>query len=69
MQNKGKVCLNKKVKCEYCDREFNRTYISKHMKKYQNIIIEPCKLNNEIVNNDKNLNRTLIVGPSFCGKS
>ena len=27
-----KHCLNKKLKCGYCDREFNSTNLSKHMK-------------------------------------
>ena len=27
-----KHCLNKKVKCGYCDREFNSTNLSKHIK-------------------------------------
>ena len=27
-----KECVNKKVKCDYCDREFNSTNLSKHIK-------------------------------------
>ena len=27
-----KQCLNKKVKCEYCNKEFNSTNLSKHKK-------------------------------------
>ena len=27
-----KECVNKKVKCGYCDREFNSTNLSKHIK-------------------------------------
>ena len=27
-----KDCINKKVKCEYCHKEFNSTNLSKHMK-------------------------------------
>ena len=27
-----KQCVNKKVKCEYCDKEFNSTNLSKHIK-------------------------------------
>ena len=27
-----KECVNKKVKCEYCDKEFNSTNLSKHIK-------------------------------------
>ena len=89
-------CFNKKVKCDICNKEFNRTYLSKHLKRciinhdnnnytnnaegasrnenHDNNIIT----NNEIINhnddNDDNndnimFNRTLIVGPSFCGKT
>ena len=110
-------CFNKKVKCEFCNKEFNRTYLSKHLKRCiinhdnkiinnidavinhnddnniiinhnddNNIIINPNDDNNIIINhNDDNnnnnndnivftgdqqsCNRTLIVGPSFCGKT
>ena len=101
-------CFNKKLMCEFCNKEFNRTYLSKHLKrciinhdnnnytnneiinhnenhdnnKYTNNIIT----NNEIINHNENhdnnvitnddndnndimFNRTLIVGPSFCGKT
>ena len=27
-----KECVNKKVKCDYCDKEFNSTNLSKHIK-------------------------------------
>ena len=26
-------CFNKKVKCEFCNKEFNKTYLSKHLKR------------------------------------
>ena len=92
-------CFNKKVKCEFCIKEFNKIYISKHLKRciinhdnnnytnntegvsriinhndqnHENNIIN----NNDENNNDENItggqqscNRTLIVGPSFCGKT
>ena len=82
-------CFNKKVKCEFCNKEFNKIYLSKHLKRciinhdnnnytnneiinhnenhdnnnYTNNIIT----NDNIDNIDINCNRTLIVGPSFCG--
>ena len=89
-------CFNKKVKCEFCNKEFNKTYLSKHLKRC-NIIHD--NTNNEIINHNENhdnnnftnniitnddtdnndnimftggqqsCNRTLIVGPSFCGKT
>ena len=99
-------CFNKKVKCEFCNKEFNKTYLSKHLKrcninhdntnteiinhnenhdnnKYTNNIITNNEIinhkenhDNNIITNDDNdnndnimFNRTLIVGPSFCGKT
>ena len=86
-------CFNKKVKCEFCNKDFNKTYLSKHLK------INHDNTNNEIINHNENhdnnnytnniitnddtdnndnimftggqqsCNRTLIVGPSFCGKT
>ena len=92
-------CFNKKVKCEFCNKEFNKTYLSKNLKRciinhdnnnytnntegvsriinhndenHENNIIN----NNDENNNDENItggqqscNRTLLVGPSFCGKT
>ena len=101
-------CFNKKVKCEFCNKEFNKTYLSKHSKRCiinhdnnnytNNEIINHNEnhdnnnyTNNEIINHnenydnnnytnnnitkdnndniDNNCNRTLIVVPSFCGKT
>ena len=101
-------CFNEKVKCEFCNKELNKTYLSKHLKrciinhdnnKYTNNEIinhnenhdNNIYTNNEIINHnenydnnnytnniftndnndniDNNCNRTLIVGPSFCGKT
>ena len=85
-------CFNKKVKCEFCNKELNKTYLSKHLKRCN---INHDNTNNEIINHDNNnytnniitnddtdnndnimftggqqsCNRTLIVGPSFCGKT
>ena len=88
-----KECFNKKVKCEFCNKEFNKTYLSKHLKRciiinynenhnddnhkiilnnenHNDIILNNENHNNEINHNDNNMcNRTLIVGPSFCGKT
>ena len=92
-------CFNKKVKCEFCNKEFNKTYLSKHIERclIERCLVEKLHLNNNkiINNNDENIinnyngntnnndenhksmftggqqscNRTLIVGPSFCGKT
>ena len=94
-------CFNGKVKCEFCNNEFIRTYLSKHIGRCH---IKTNHLNNEdensIINNsseidtestggvlrasrvinnndqnhnhennDENIYKTLIVGPSFCGKT
>ena len=97
--------FNKKVKCEFCNKEFNKTYLSKHLKRCIKLLEDVYFLNNiqiddgneyqidddnnQIDNNqiddnnenhnnqiddnnnqiDNNCNRTLIVGPSFCGKT
>ena len=105
------ACFNKKLMCEFCNNEFNKTYLSKHLKrctqsafgninhdnntytnneiinhdnnKYTNNFITNNEIinhnenhNNNIITNDDNdnndnsmFNRTLIVGPSFCGKT
>ena len=89
-------CFNKRVKCEFCNKELNKTYLSKHLKRCN---INHDNTNNEIINHNENhdnnnytnniitnddtdnndnimftggqqsCNRTLIVGPSFCGKT
>ena len=95
-------CFNKKVKCEFCNKELNKTYLSKHLKRcninHDNTNTEGA-LRNEIMNHNENhdnnnytnnnitndntdnndnimfnggqqsCNRTLIVGPSFCGET
>ena len=81
-------CFNKKIKCEFCNKEFKKTYLSKHLKRCIINHDNNNYTNNEIINhnenydnnnytnniitndnNDNNCNRTLIVGPSFCGKT
>ena len=97
-------CFNKEVKCEFCNKVLNKTYLSKHLKRciklldvyfLNNIQIDDGNENqidddnNQIDNNqiddnnenhnnqiddknnqiENNCNRTLIVGPSFCGKT
>ena len=98
-------CFNKKVKCKFCNKELNKTYLSKHLKRCIKLLEDVYFLNNiqiddgnenqidddnnQIDNNqiddnnenhnnqiddnnnqiENNCNRTLIVGPSFCGKT
>ena len=98
-------CFNKKVKCEICNKELNKTYLSKHLKRCNKLLEVVYYLNNNQIDDDNenqidddnnqidnnqindnnenhnnqiddnnnqienNCNRTLIVGPSFCGKT
>ena len=89
-------CFNKKVKCEFCNKELNKTCLSKHLKRCNinhdntnnevinhNEIHDNNNYTNNIITNDdtdnnhnimftggqQSCNRTLIVGPSFCGKT
>ena len=91
-------CFNKKVKCEFCNKDFNKTHSSKHLKRCiiylnnnqiddNNHIDDNDQIdddnenhNNQIDDNNNqidtatlalhnNCSRTLIVGPSFCGKT
>ena len=50
-----KECFNKKVKCEFCNKEFNKTYLSKHIERclIKRCLVEKLHLNdNEIINNN-----------------
>ena len=94
-------CFNKKVNCEFCNKEFNKIYLSKHLKRCIKLLEDVYYLNNNQIDDDNenhnnqiddnqidddnenhnnqiddynnqidnNCNRTLIVGPSFCGKT
>ena len=114
MYNSCKVCFNKKVRCEFCNKELKKSYLRSHIKKqhykqhynynqhynqHTGGDLLPRQLSLElqrelprgvsshsnnnnnaganakaIANDDNNsgvneTNRTLIVGPSFCGKT
>ena len=86
-----KESFNKKVRCEFCNKELNKSYLRSHIKKqhlYPHSFAQvpaqgfsqgylrsftqvptqvPTHKNNN--DNDNKCNRTLIVGPSFCGKT
>ena len=86
-----KVCFNKKVRCEFCNKEFNESYLRSHIKKqhlypqgYSRSFTQvPAHTGGDLLpvqvptqvpthnnhNNDNKCNRTLIVLPSFCGKT
>ena len=92
----------KKVKCDFCNKEFDKTFLSKHLKRCIKLLEDVYYLNNNQIDDDNenqidddnnqidnnqndddndsqidtatlalhnNCNRTLIVGPSFCGKT
>ena len=49
-----KECVNKKVKCEYCDREFNSTNLSKHIKQRHSTNNSTNNITNNSTNNITN---------------
>ena len=50
-------CFNKKINGEFCSREFNRTYLSKHIKRLHTSELDKNKFINYMNNsNDKNYN-------------
>ena len=40
-------CFNKKVKCEFCNKEFNKTYLSKHLKRCIKLLEDVYYLNKD----------------------
>ena len=114
MYSTCKECFNKKVRCEFCNKELKKSYLRSHIKKqhlyplgysqgyshrfarvptqgYTQVPTQgysrsfthvpahtggdllptqvPAHNNNNNNDNDNKCNRTLIVGPSFCGKT
>ena len=49
-----KQCINKKVKCHYCDREFNSTNLSKHIKQIHSTNISTNISKDNSTNNSNN---------------
>ena len=62
-----KQCINKKIKCDYCSKEFNSTKLSKHIKQ----IHSTNNSNNNSTNNSNNnstnnsTNNNIIDDPSY----
>ena len=90
MYSTCKECFNKKVRCEFCNEELNKSYLRSHIKKqhlypqgysrsFTQVPIHtggdllpvqvPTQVPTHNNNNDNKCNRTLIVGPTFCGKT
>ena len=49
-----KQCINKKVKCDYCHKEFNSTNLSKHIKQIHSTSNKTDKNNSTSYKTDKN---------------
>ena len=48
-------CFNKKLMCEFCNKEFNITYLSKHLKRCIKLLEDVYYLNNnQIDDNNEN---------------
>ena len=52
-----KECVNKKVKCDYCDKEFNSTNLSKHIKQIHSTY-NTSNTNDSVSNNSTSNNST-----------
>ena len=70
VKNRCQDCLNKKFKCELCEKFFTEKWLTTHIERehnhkelYSNV---SEKTNIDNINNN---NRTLLVGPSFSGKT
>ena len=70
VKNRCKDCLNKKFKCELCEKSFTKKWLKTHIERehHQNesnsIMLEKPIIDNVDSNNGK-----LLVGPSFSGKT
>ena len=72
VKNRCKICLNKKFKCELCGKFFTKKCLTTHIERERNHnesnskVSEKTNIDNVNTNNN---NRTLLVGPSFSGKT
>ena len=71
VKNRCKDCLNKKFKCELCEKSFTKKWLTTHIDREhwnesKSIVLK--KPINDNVDNNKN-NRTPLVGPSFSCKT
>ena len=71
VKNRCKDCLNKKFKCEFCEKSFTKKWMKTHIEREHNHQNENKSnlIKKPLVDNDNNNNRTLLVGPSFSGKT
>ena len=66
VKNRCKDCLNKKFKCDFCGKFFTKKWMKTHIEREHH---QNETNSNMIIDNDDNNNRTLLVGPSFSGKT
>ena len=70
VKNRCKDCLNKKFKCELCEKSFTEKWLKTlieqehHQNECNSIMLEK-----PIIDNVDNNNRTLSVGQYFSGKT
>ena len=73
VKSRCKDCLNKKFECGLCGKFFTKKWLTTHIKREHNHnkfisnVSEKTKI--DIVNTNNINNRTLLVGPSFSGKT
>ena len=67
VKNRCKDCLNKKIKCDLSEKPFTKKWLKTHIEREHHHHNESNSivLEKPIINN----NRTLLVGPSFSGKT
>ena len=70
VKNRCQDCLNKKFKCEFCEKSFTKKWLKTHIERehHQNES-NSVMLEKPIIDNVGNNNRTLLVGISFSGKT
>ena len=71
VKKRCKDCLNKKFKCDLCEKVFTKKWLTTHIdREHRNesksIVLE--KPINDNVDNNNN-NRTIFFGPSFSGRT
>ena len=71
MKSRCKDCLNKKFKCELCEKSFTKKWLITHIDREHRNESNSIVLEKPIIDNvdNNNNNRTLLVGPSFSCKT
>ena len=70
VKNRCKNCLDKKFKCELCGKLFTKKWLTIHIDREHNHNESNSNVSEKTnIDNINNNNRTLLVGPSFSGKT